>query len=160
MNGLIEKYQKSIQELFPGKQIELFATGGDTYNKKILAKDFRITYDIKEKGLFGALYFSLYIGNVQSASWTFSPFPGCCGILVSTSAYVVPSFQGKGLGSLLNNLRKDLTKEFGYSCLVCTDNIDNIPQRKILRKNGFNDLKIFKNSRTGNTLAISCYEVI
>lgn len=83
------------------------------------------------------------------------PMINCCGIVVSTRAYVAPAFEGKGLGTLLNSLRIDMARAEGYGVILCTDVTSNEKQRKILAKNGWRDIHRFVNPRTKNLIAIS-----
>lgn len=80
---------------------------------------------------------------------------GCCGIAISTDAYVNDRWRHKGLGTLLNSLRIDLARCCGYGVLLCTDLTANTAQRRILEKNGWKDIYTFVNPRTQNQLAIS-----
>ena len=92
---------------------------------------------------------------VTVASFELAPMINCCGICVSTGAYVAPEWRKKGLGTLLNNLRMDIARFDGYSLLLCTDLVDNTPQRRILERNGWRNIYKFVNRRTGNPLHIS-----
>lgn len=101
-----------------------------------------ITGDIVDKGLLIAS-FQLY------------PMINCCGICVSTRAYVAPKFQGQGIGTIMNQVRIDIARNAGYSLLMCTDVESNIKQRAILKRNGWRDLDSFINRRTNNRVYIS-----
>lgn len=81
--------------------------------------------------------------------------PGCCGICISTGVSIHPSYRGRGLNTLLNNMRIELARLGGYTLLMCTDLVNNIPERKTLDKNYWRDIYLFKNLRTSNELAIS-----
>lgn len=89
------------------------------------------------------------------AGFQLIPMINCCGILVSSGAYVRPSVANKGLGTVLNSLRIDIARELGYGVLLCTDIESNLPQRKILARNGWKDIFKFVNPRTRNTILIS-----
>lgn len=91
------------------------------------------------------------------ACFTLTQLPGCCGVLVSTGAWV--GYTGRGIGTLLNKLRIELAKNMGYGILMCTDLTDNIAQRRILEKNGWKDIYDFTNPRTGNHIAVSVYDI-
>lgn len=93
--------------------------------------------------------------HVVVASWELVPMVNCCGIVVSTAAYVSPDFRGKGLGTLFNTVRLIIAKEAGYSVILCTDWMENAAQRAILNKNGWKDVYMFNNSRTTHDVAIS-----
>lgn len=82
--------------------------------------------------------------------------PGCCGVCISTGSVIFENnFRGKGLGSILNRLRIDMARKAGYGILFCTDVEKNIPQRKILSKNGWSDIYQFNNPRTKNEVILS-----
>lgn len=81
--------------------------------------------------------------------------PNCCGILVSTMVWVREDLRNRGLGKVLNSLRIDIARRLGYSVLLCTDRVNNEPQRKILKANGWQDIFTFHNKRSGNEVAIS-----
>lgn len=80
--------------------------------------------------------------------------PGCCGILISSGSYVMPEYQNKGIGTILNKMRTEISHLWGYSLLMCTDVADNQHQQKILEKNGWQTLKEFVNNRTRNTVKV------
>jgi len=83
------------------------------------------------------------------------PMINCCGICVSTEAMVQEGYRGRGLGTLLNNLRIDIARYLGYGLLMCTDVVTNTYQRKVLAHNGWRDVWRFVNPRTTNTVAVS-----
>jgi GNAT superfamily N-acetyltransferase len=80
--------------------------------------------------------------------------PGCCGVVVSTGAYVEPKFRKKGIGTILNRMRKRIAAEWGYSLMLCTDLVDNAPQQTILKTEGWEKHIDFLNTRTNNRVAL------
>jgi len=80
---------------------------------------------------------------------------GCCGVVVSFHACVDVEYQNKGVGTILNQLRKDLARDAGFSVILCTDKVRNTAQRKLLTKNGWDDILQFTNDKTGNLVALS-----
>lgn len=84
-----------------------------------------------------------------------SPFPGCCGLVVSWGAQVTFLFRHKGIGAIMNLVRIDYARSLGYGQLICTDKTINDPQRRILAKNGWKDILEFTNPRTHNHIAVS-----
>lgn len=78
----------------------------------------------------------------------------CCGICVSTAAFVHEEWRGFGLGTAMNSLRIDIARAAGYSLLLCTDIVSNEPQMKILASNGWKEIYRFVNQGTGNTIGI------
>ncbi len=86
--------------------------------------------------------------NAVLATWRMCQLPGCCGVVVSYHAHVLPPFARKGLGKLLNKLRIKLAWEAGYTAMVCTDKRNNEPQQKILAANNWKLVHEFRNRRT------------
>lgn len=99
------------------------------------------------------------VSGKEVAYFILLQLPGCCGVALSTGAIVFGPHRNKGLGTILNELRKDISREAGYTVLMCTDVMHNEPQRKILQKNGWKDVFEFVNRRTGNQVAISVVEL-
>ena len=88
------------------------------------------------------------------ASFELHPMINCCGVCVSSRAWVHPNFRGRGLNTILNQARIDIARANDYSVLLCTDNIANAPETKTLLKNGWYEIFRFVNRRTNHTLAI------
>lgn len=89
------------------------------------------------------------------AGFELHPMINCCGICVSTRAFVKEGYRGKGLGEALNSIRIDISRTLGYGLLLCTDVESNEAQRKILKKNGCTDIYKFVNPRTKNTVILT-----
>lgn len=113
----------------------------------------------EEDGEDGDVWFRIHTKRDDITYFTMLQLPGCCGVAISTGAFVAVSYRARGLGTLLNELRKDIAREAGYTVLMCTDVTYNTPQRKILEKNGWKDVFSFVNRRTGNEVAISVVEL-
>lgn len=88
------------------------------------------------------------------ARWELVQMKNCCGICVSTAAYVEPEFRNKGLGLVLNQIRIDMARAMGYSLLFCTDVVANEPQQKILNANGWQRIHTFLNRGSGNVVGL------
>lgn len=95
------------------------------------------------------------LGPEIIAEFTLRSFPGCCAFAISTASYVAHTFQKKGLGTLLNQFRQEIAKRQGYPAIICTDRKDNAPERKILTKEGWEDIFTIKNTRTNHDVFIS-----
>ena len=93
--------------------------------------------------------------NKLIASWELYQMPHCCGIMVSTKAFVVEQYRGKRVGGVLNQLRQDIGTHLGFSLMFCTDIVQNIHQRQLLNTQGFQDIYAFVNRRTTNTVILS-----
>jgi hypothetical protein len=80
--------------------------------------------------------------------------PGCCGLLVSTGAYVNTQYRHKGIGRIMHKIRQDIGAEAGFSCMICTDVMSNKPQQKILSGERWKLVHKFLNRNTGNKVGI------
>lgn len=112
-------------------------------------------YDYSSRQTFRLLTLS---GKVIS-EFTMRQMPGCCGIVVSTGSTVDPKYRGKGIGTILNELRKDIARANGFGCLMCTTILSNTPQQKILERNEWELVNTFNNPRTGNDLGVHIYNL-
>lgn len=99
-------------------------------------------------------YNSLQTYNWIWTSYTLTTLPGCCGVVVSTNAFVNVNAQGKGLGDYFHKERLELMEELGYSCGLCTVTSENWKEIQILKKNDWKKVHDFLNKRTGNTVEI------
>ena len=88
------------------------------------------------------------------ASFSLAQLPGCCGIMVSFHSFVSSKYRNKGIGSFLHKARLGIAKDSEYSAVLCTDVEGNEPEEAILNKNSWKKLTVFKNSRTGNNVAV------
>lgn len=137
---------------------EIIKKISDTLESILGSKDFDLyneTYKVSYSEKLSTGVYSLKFNKKVIATFELHPMINCCGICVSTKAFVYPKFRNKGLGRLLNSIRIDIARKEGYSLLLCTDIEDNTNQRKILKANGWRDLTSFVNRRTGNKVYIS-----
>lgn len=159
INPLSEKYRNLIRGLLGTENFDLYKVSGTTRTSYTFVEAYqKEPGEPKEYIPFKYSYgiYELCAGDgTKIASWELVPMVNCCGIIVSTRAQVLPAYQKRGLGTLLNNMRMDIARELGYSVLLCTDVEGNTPQRKILRVNGWKDVFSFVNRRTRNTVHIS-----
>jgi RimJ/RimL family protein N-acetyltransferase len=91
-------------------------------------------------------------------SWAFGEvdnLPGSSQVAVFHSAFVKPELQNKGYGSLAHEDRLLTAKhELGYDYALCTVDVSNAKQIKILVGFGWKELDTFKSSKTGHTVAL------
>lgn len=109
------------------------------------------TYDAKADISHWRVYLN---DGIVVAGFELYPMIGCCGIAVSTHAFVNPSYRRKGIGTVLNLMRQELAVADGFSILLCTDVVDNEAQQKILNATGWKRAFSFLNRRTGNTVSL------
>lgn len=110
------------------------------------------------EGGFPAGHYTLHLTDTQKsrvAHFEIAAFPGCCGIAISTGAWVGEDFRGKGIGKILAKLRVELARTAGYGMILCTDVESNVPQRRLLAANGWTDIAGFNNPKTGNNVFIT-----
>lgn len=83
--------------------------------------------------------------------FTLRKMPGCWGICISQGVEVLPDFRGKGIGTILNNLRTEIAKE-KFGTIICTVVSTNLAQLRIMKKTGW--LKMFEttNPNSGNVV--------
>ena len=113
--------------------------------------------ELKElnKGLYRYITFSIFSNeDIPAGSFMFYPMPGCCGIVVSTGTYLHKQFRGGQLSRDFRVLKERIAKELGYSCMIATTKMDDIPARKNMEKGNYKFVEEFVNSRTGNRLGI------
>lgn len=168
IGDLMTKYEGKIAKILELKpadvQIKLAhydkAVAGDpqweTVNKN---GDFLCTETSSSNAGWHIGRFMVFAAKNVISSFDLSELPHCCGILVSHGAHVYYPHQNKGIGTLLQKFRIDLAKRLGYTIMLCTDVKSNKYQRKILEKHGWKDVLEFQNSRSGNTVAVSCLNV-
>ena len=111
--GLVEKIRNNLDLLIENKDWEFRVK--DSYNA-----------DFSEKlplGNYELIMPSGVIGEVDTiiASFKLVPMVNCCGICVSTQAFINPQWRHKGLGTFMNSIRLDIARYNGYSLLLCTD---------------------------------------
>ena len=124
---------------------DLFTVRNINYNK--------VMGDKSSYNMYLDKYFLLNGKKVRDAnpvaSFVLMQFPGCCGIALSTQAFVSQNYRRKGIGTILNKLRIEIARHNGYTVLVCTAVSDNITP-KILLKNGWAETLGLTNKRTEN----------
>jgi ribosomal protein S18 acetylase RimI-like enzyme len=81
--------------------------------------------------------------------------PGCSQIAVSHSAFVKPEARGQGVGKDFHHERLRLMeKNLGYDYAICTVDMSNTPQIKILAAENWLFLGSFRSSKTGHFVGI------
>lgn len=156
--ALVEKYTQLINRLMKSKKVEFLQRPADSLGRwSVIGEPW---HEGKPDDITGWSLgsYQLKLDGELAARWKLYQMPHCCAICVSCNAEVFPKFQGKGLGTLLNTLRRDLSTALGYSMLLCTDVEQNTRQRHILTTNGWRDVASVVNRRTGNRVYISVIE--
>ena len=90
--------------------------------------------------------------NKLVTKYILSPMAGCSGVCIARKVIVEADYRGKGYGSIFCNLRGKIALKLGYSAIICTVVKGNIAQEKIMAKNGYRNVGLFSNLRTGNDI--------
>ena len=107
-------------------------------------------YDRQGK-ICGGFYLVTNAENGERVStFVLQPMLGCNGIVVSRKVAILGNYKGCGYGSTLCKLREQISAYLGYSLMFCTCVLGNIPQQKILAKNGWEIGHEFLNKKTNN----------
>lgn len=107
-------------------------------------------YGKEEKIIGGIFYLRNKDDNEIITQFILQTLLGCNGVCVSHGVKIMPNYRGKGYGSMLCKFREDLARDLGYSSMICTVVNGNIPQEKIMQKNGWKIISSFHNKKTGN----------
>ena len=83
-----------------------------------------------------------------------NPFPGCNQICVSNHAFIHRGYRGEGRGQIQHQQRLVKAKELGYNFIVCTVKTDNVKEKHILEKYGWQRMACFFNTETENEIEI------
>lgn len=153
-NQVWEKYLPEFQGLLETEDVQLRIYGVD-YNSR--GKELSLNYmedrDLKE--IFPVQFFLDRGHTGQAASFSFQTMPGCNAVVLSVHSYVTIRFRGKGLGTLLNAFRIELARSYGYSLILCTNELNNVPQRRILYRNNWEDYIKFPAKEENKNLVLS-----
>jgi hypothetical protein len=82
-------------------------------------------------------------------------FPGCCGIALVHGFYIHENYRHLGIGELMITLIETFAQLNGYSVIVCTDVVTNIPMKTILTRREWKSAFDFINIRTENQVELS-----
>ena len=135
-------------ELKVNQQVSLFARADTKFELE------------QEKGLddLGSVFFNIHRVTDHSDSFIghtfFSAMPGCCGIVVSHGTYLTEYTRHTGLSQPFRDLKELIAKKLGYSAMIATTQLDNIPAVGNMLKSKYNIRHTFTNSRTGNLLGV------
>jgi len=92
--------------------------------------------------------------NQEVAKFKLTQMGGCNGVCISSNEAIYGTYKGKGYGNTFNKIREDLAQQMGYSVMLCTVIDGNVPQEKILFKNGWARTFGFLNLKTSNDISM------
>lgn len=116
------------------------------------------------KGLFEMVRFDVYVGweaggareatERHIGAFFFSPMPGCCGVVVSHGSFLNNTERGSNLGEFFHDLKAEVARRLGYTCMLATTRTDNFPEVIGASKKGWKMHEAFTNPRTRNQLVV------
>lgn len=155
MKEILEKYKTIIGGLL-GQTVDVnaeAAPGGSLPEKhEPVAPHY---YSHFNKGIKFSIHTMVGGYRTEVAYCWMTQLPGCCGVAVFHGTQVYFSWRNKGIAKVLQEMRTELAKAYGFTVVICSDVKANPHQRRILEKNGWKDLMEFKNKRTANLVAVS-----
>jgi predicted GNAT family acetyltransferase len=80
--------------------------------------------------------------------------PGCSQVAVFHSVFVPSGQRGKGLGRVAHAERLVEAENLGYDICLCTAQLSNTAQVRILEENKWELVKSFTSTKTGNLVGI------
>lgn len=112
----------------------------------------------EEKGFEETLTFEIFRVSENSeilvGETSFSPFPGCCGIVVSHNTFLTERTRHSGLSNSFRKLKEHIARETGYTKMIATTQMSNIPAVGNFFKSRYRFVETFVNKRTNNLLGI------
>jgi hypothetical protein len=116
-----------------------------------------------EKGLDGVVNFivSRTPSSAGDFGWfTLAPLPGCCGVVVSIHSRLKEGWAGTPvIGDHFHKLKEHVARELGYSMMLATTQLRNIPEVVGASKAGWRIEKFFRNKRSGNDIGVMFKEL-
>lgn len=100
------------------------------------------------------LIFKVKADGIIAAAFNLKDMPGCSGMMIANDLFVSPDFRNLKVGSLLTRFMSDFARYYGYGLIQGNDKDNNIYQRRIFEKQGWNKASTFTNPKTGNVLNV------
>lgn len=84
----------------------------------------------------------------QHGYYEFNQFPGCAQLIVSNHAFITKDQRGKGFGQKQQLQKLEQAAMLGYNAIICTVKETNLPEKRILKKNGWKHVHTFFNTES------------
>jgi hypothetical protein len=91
---------------------------------------------------------------------TYLPLPYCEQIAWLHGTYMKDDYLGKGFGAEEQLDRLRVLKERGFDIVLASVITENIPETKIMNKNGWVVLTVFENTCSGHTDVLWMYKLV
>lgn len=100
---------------------------------------------VKDKGIGEkSLWFQLVIKNGNDVGgFCFTEMQGCRHVVISSGTYLNTKYRNTNYSDLFRKLKNQVAKEMGYSVMIATVDLTNIPAFKSMLKSGYNICKTF-----------------
>lgn len=122
-----------------------------------------IPEDLAEKGITELTQFEVYRMTDHSefkiGQFHLQGMPGCCGVVVSCFAYLSPDNRHTGLSKPFRAIKETVAKKLGYTVMIATSEITNIPAFISMQHSGYEIVKTFTNKRTQHVLAFGIKQI-
>ena len=127
---------------------------------KIIAKAPLINVqEVLEKGLNSSAVFVVIqetsTSSIEVGNFNLAPLPGCCGVVVSCYSYLTPMSRHTAIGKIFHEIKEAVAKEMGYSLMISTTDMTNVPQVVSASRAKWRFIDFFTNKRTGNKLGVA-----
>lgn len=116
----------------------------------------------ENKGLLVPTKFSVYpswITDGPLGTFKLAPMPGCCGVVVSTETEIPVLYRGRGFAKVLQAAKEMLASKLGYSMMIATVQMENIPELVSAVHAEWKIEKTFTNKRTKRLLGLLIKEL-
>lgn len=127
-----------------------FPDGGEGEHEKGLYKEqtFKVQWERTDKS------------REDVGQFTLAPLPGCCGVVVSTGSWLHTKQRGLQYISVsFHEIKELVARHFGYSLMLSTVQLRNLPQIISGSKAGWKYIHHFRNKRTDHDLTLGLKEL-
>lgn len=126
-------------------------------NNAYLEAEGALGEDAGAKGLHSPVLFKVYrvstSSRIEIGCTSMAPLPGCCGVVVSFHTYLNALNRHTGLSEEFRKLKRTMAEELGYSLMICTADMSNIPAVGNMLKS-YKVVSTFTNKRTGHLIGL------
>lgn len=110
-----------------------------------------------DKGLYEEVKFYVKRKNhlnteYDIGNFTFAPMSGCCGVVISSFTFLEKIHRRTFNSKAFREIKEQFAKDLGYTMMIATTQMKNIPAIKNMFKSNYEIVKTFTNKRTGNFL--------
>lgn len=88
-----------------------------------------------------------------------NPFPGCSQLVVSNHGVIFKEHRGEGHGNENHRMRVNRSIDLGYDAMICTVRSDNLAERHILSKNGWEAIFDFYSTESNHQIMMYARQI-